>query len=59
MRIRIVSPGDGFVWYSQYVGEVFDVIRKDESEPEYFWTREPEGFLNIVYRHDCEIIGEQ
>jgi|694.fasta_scaffold07822_23 hypothetical protein len=58
MQIKIISHGDGIVWYANHVGKVFDVVREDRETSDVFWAREPEGFINIVYKKDAQIVQE-
>jgi hypothetical protein len=58
MQIKIVSSGDGVVWYANHVGKTFDVVREDTETSDVFWTREPDGYINIVYKTDAQIVQE-
>lgn len=51
--IQIKSCKDAMMWYNSYIGEQFYVI----SEDEYYWVREPAGYLNLVYKQDAELKG--
>jgi len=54
--IKITSPGDGMVWYANHLEKLFEVVPKIPDDPDVYWVREPEGYLNIVYRKDCELL---
>jgi hypothetical protein len=55
-KIKIVSCQDFMLWYKDQVGNVFPVISEEEN---IFWTYEPEGYKNIVYKKDAEVQGEE
>lgn len=44
------------MWYNKLVGSQLVVEREDK---EYYWCREPTGFLNIVKKNDATIISMQ
>lgn len=46
------------MWYSKEIGNTFVLINKFPEDRDVYWTREPEGFLNIIMRYDAELIGE-
>lgn len=52
MKILIVACSDSLMWYSKLLGTVHDVVRVDS---EYYWCREPTGYLNIVKLQDAEL----
>ena len=51
--LRIVQCSDGLMWYNQHVGAIVPFLRQDT---EYFWSREPAGYSNIVLLADAEVI---
>lgn len=53
MRIKITKCHDDLLWYDQYVGWVFDSYRQYEDS---FLVRAIDGFSNIVYKCDAEIL---
>lgn len=57
MQIKITGVSRSALWYQKYIGEVFEVYHVDEDG--VYWTREPEGYLNIVYSADAEIVDEE
>lgn len=55
MRIKIISCKNSLLWYSQYIGKEFDVIRQDN----FYWVYEPDDMFrltNIVHKEDAEIL---
>ncbi len=44
---------DELLWYHDLVGHTFPIIREEE---EFFWTVEPEGYLNFIYKEDCRVV---
>lgn len=51
--IKITSCRDRHLWYHPYIGDLFLLIKEEED---LYWTRQPEGFKNIVYKTDAERI---
>ena len=43
------------MWYSSMIGSFMKVNRIDNQ---YYWCREPDGYLNIVKKEDAEIIND-
>lgn len=43
---------DTLKWYSDYIGEVFDLVREDRQ---YYYAREPNGgYLNVIDKNDAK-----
>jgi len=55
MTIKIIKCRDVLMWYSSMIGELMYVVREDK---EFFWCREPDGYLNIVKKEDAEITND-
>jgi hypothetical protein len=53
--LKITRCSDSLMWYRDFVGKIFDFVGEDED---IYWTREPEGYKNIVLKTDAEIINE-
>lgn len=53
MTIKIIKCNDKLMWYSSMLGSTLYVVREDED---YFWCREPDGYLNIVKKEDAEVL---
>lgn len=53
MKIKIIKCGSPMLWYYRHVGKTFRLLREDD---EGYWTRQPEGYLNVVRKQDAEII---
>ena len=54
MQILITSCSDPLMWYSNLLGTTHKVVRVDSD---YYWCREPTGYLNIVRLKDAELIN--
>lgn len=52
VMIRINQCSDPRYWYRDHVGQLIPLVRDDG---EYYWAREPEGYLNIVDKRDGDI----
>lgn len=55
MKLKIVQCKDGMMWYSDKVGETVEFLREDED---FYWSREPAGYSNIVHKQDAVIVYE-
>lgn len=53
--LQITSCSDPMMWYSDKIGEEVPFIRE---EGDYFWSREPAGYANIVRKKDAVIINK-
>ena len=53
-KIKIISvPTKHSCWYEDSIGEEYVVIRET---PEIWWVVDNEGFSNIVYKENAELI---
>lgn len=43
---------DPLMWYATLIGQRVPFIRDDK---EYYWSREPAGYLNIVHKDDATV----
>lgn len=50
--IRIVQCSDPMMWYRDKVGHIVEFLREDDQ---FYWSREPAGYSNIVKKQDGEI----
>lgn len=48
-ELTIVGCFDPMMWYRDLVGEKVDFVKEDDD---YYWCREPEGYINIVHKSD-------
>ncbi len=57
IKIQVKGCSDGLFWYSQHVGEQFDVVWFDPDEA-VFWVRERDQFhaRNWIACRDAEVI---
>lgn len=51
--LKIIQCSDGMMWYGKHVGAVVPLLRQDS---EYFWSREPAGYSNIILLQDARVI---
>lgn len=54
--LKICSCKDGMLWYGYSIGSIVPYIGE---ENDYYWSREPDGYKNIVYKCDAIIIEQQ
>lgn len=57
-RLKITGCTDSLLWYAEKIGEIVPYVSTSESE-EFYMSREPAGYLNIVYMKDAELLGEE
>lgn len=50
--IELVQCSSFMYWYRDMVGQSVPLVREDS---EYYWAREPAGYLNIVNKNDAVI----
>lgn len=57
IKIQVKGCSDGLFWYSQHIGEQFDVVWFDPDEA-VFWVRERDQFhaRNWIACRDAEVI---
>lgn len=53
MKIKIIKVSDSLLWYNNKIGQVFTPYRE---YPESYLVRATDGYSNIVYKTDSEII---
>lgn len=58
MKIKILKCSDPLMWYNKEVGNIFILIDRFPEDKQVYWTREPQGYLNIIMRYDAELINE-
>ena len=51
--ILIKQCSDSLMWYRGHVGKVVEYVREDSDT---FWSREPEGYANIILKQDAVLI---
>ena len=52
----IKSCTDPLLWYVEKIGQCVPFLYEDE---EYYWSREPAGYKNIVLKKDAQIVETQ
>lgn len=52
-KLLIQQCSSSLYWYRNKIGTLVDFIRED---PDYFWSREPAGYSNIVDKRDAIIV---
>ncbi len=55
-QIRVIKASNPSYWYADNVGDTFPILREVQ---EGYMTREPAGYLNIIYKQDAEVIKEK
>lgn len=55
MQIKITKCQDSLLWYNTHIGQVFIPYRE---YPESYLVRATDGYSNIIYKTDCEVINE-
>jgi hypothetical protein len=58
MRVKIIKASENDCWYSEHIGEEFDVEKRDE---EYIIIdyKDTIGTVYIIDKDDCEVIEEE
>ena len=58
MKVKIIKANDNDCWYSEHIGEEFDVEERDE---EYIIIdyKDTIGTVYIIDKDDCEVIEEE
>jgi hypothetical protein len=54
-EIKVISCRDSLLWYSSSIGKAFIAYREYGDS---YLVRAIDGFSNIVYKCDCEILKE-
>lgn len=60
MKIKIIDSRDVLYWYSERIGETFNVVRIEKIEGIiYYWVRTNDRYnsLNFVLESDAEVIN--
>lgn len=54
MRIKVKKSSDALFWYTQHIGEIFEVMATDIDR---YWVRELDEYhcLNFILKVDCEV----
>lgn len=52
--LKIISCSDSLMWYRNKVGDVVDFLGEDDQ---YYWSREPAGYRNIIKKRDAFIMN--
>ncbi len=55
LKIKILKCSNFILWYRQYIGQEFEVLRDEKTA---WWVREKEHpyAINWVYKTDAELI---
>jgi hypothetical protein len=57
--LKLIDCTDPMLWYAKLnLGDTLPYVRDDPLDPSVFISREPEGYINIVYKKDVEPIYE-
>lgn len=54
--LKIIGCSDSLMWYRNLVGKTVDFLGEDAQ---YYWSREPAGYKNIVMKKDGLIMEVQ
>ncbi len=60
VRIKVLDSKDAMYWYTERIGEVFNVVRIEKIEGIiYYWVRTNDRYnsLNFVLESDAEVIN--
>ena len=44
-KIKITQCSNGILWYSKYVGQVFEVVRRESNA---VWVKEPDDNYHLI-----------
>ena len=56
MKALIITQcGNTSLWYNHMVGSVVILAKPADIETDIYWTTEPDGYLNIIYKQDAEL----
>lgn len=54
MKVLLITDcSDCLMWYREKVGQQVVFLREDKD---YYWSREPAGYTNIVHKQDATIM---
>jgi len=51
--LLITNCNDSMLWYSDFVGYCVPLVSTDKHS---FWSKEPEGYLNIVEKEHAKLV---
>lgn len=51
--LKIINCRDPHMWYGYSIGRVVPLIGE---ENDYYWSREADGYKNIIYKTDAIIV---
>ena len=54
--LRIIKCSDSMMWYRDMVGQTVVLARATDCDPDVYWSREPAGYLNMIYKQDADVI---
>lgn len=52
-KLLITSCSDSMMWYAKLIDQIVPFVRE---EKDYYLSREPAGYINIVLKKDASII---
>ena len=53
LKLKITGCDDNLLWYADKIGSIVPFVRE---KADYYLSKEPAGYLNIVYKKDAKII---
>jgi hypothetical protein len=54
--LQIINCKDRQMWYRDIINQTVPLIGVEEN---YYWSREPDGYKNIVLKSDAIIIEQE
>jgi len=55
VKVRIKNSKYNHTWYAKMLGKTVEV---EMVCSDYFWAREPAGYINIIFKEDAEVIDD-
>ena len=55
LMLYIKQCPDQLMWYHHLVGKLVTFYKEDEK---YYWSREDNGYSNVIRKEDAEIFNE-
>lgn len=56
-QLKIVNCRDPLMWYRNQIGSIVPYLgESDDIRGPIYWSREPAGYKNIVFKTDAELI---
>ena len=56
-KLLITGCSDGMMWYAKRIGDVVDMLGEGmDTKGQFYWSREPGGYKNIVLKQDAQVI---